>query len=457
MLRCVSRMLLVRAPVARARAERAVIAEAIAEEAKLFTKSYHSRSDSDRSSSPPKSQEMQGNHNSHERYHQRDTPNIDDELTFPFDQGAASSSSAPASSQRNRYYHNGSDDARRDDNNDSELLDDDNEHHKPEVVNSLQDFFSDVRRMRRDIGKASSRDRVLARQNLVQFWNVNIGFAMASCVRARDIGFVSFYGVTDSHLELPAHLIPSAIQLLIREADVCNALDTSVSLRYLSREVSRVLTSPKATAEDRSFIPPQLVTTLVEHGLERLQFLFVTKAIAEPEDAVHGLEFILSLCNGQAAAPALTEVLLLHAARGSAMMTSLISCFGILRASMPKLEHDVSAQICLELLRAVKRKDDKLRNPFHFVKILVTMVRLDSKYLTQPALWQYIILKACIFAPNASREHRRIIVMSIRTMLQARGLDNLLSDLAQEIQGMVPDEYDALIVGPIGSLKTKDV
>jgi hypothetical protein len=427
MLHC-SRALLVRAPVARARAERAVIAEVMAEEASTFTKSYH-RSGGGAAREKREQDQLRDFGNDTHRDH-----------SFSSRQ-SLSTSSSPHPSQRNDHHDHDGVDVGSDGGAASGL------------VNSLQDFFAELRRMRRDIGKASSRDRNLAREDLTRFWSVNIGFAMASCARARDIGFVSFYGISDSHLELPAHLIPSAIQLLVRDAKVCNALDTTVSLRYLSREISRILTSPRATAEDRQFIPPALVTAFVEHGLERLQFLFVERTVGEPEDAVHGLEFILSLCNGQPSAPMLTEALLLHAARGDMLMTLLIGCFGILRASLPKLERAVSAQICLELLRALKRKDDKLKNPFHFVKVLMTMVRIDSQYLTQPSLWQYIILKACIFVPNASPDHRRLMVMSIRTMLRDRGLEHLLTDLALEVQGTHEDEYEVLIAGPILSLK----
>lgn len=337
-------------------------------------------------------------------------------------------------------------------------LDDDDHLGGPAVklVSSLQDFFAELRRLRRDIGKSSSRDRGLARDELIQFWQGNIGFALASCVNARDVGFVSFYGITDSKMVVPASLIPPAVQLLVRDKDVCNALDTTVSLRYLAREISRVLTSPKSTAEDKAHLSDDFVELFVQHGVERLKHLFISDrrgCVGEPEDAVHGLEFLLSLCNGHRDASMLTEVLLFHAARGDLLMTSVISCFGILRVSMPKLSRETTSELCVELLRAVKRKDDKLKNPFHFLKILMTMVRVDPKYMTHPNLWAYIVAKACIFVPNASPSHQHLMVMSIRKMLNDRGLDAMLNDLALEIQATIPGQYEALIVRPIQSLK----
>lgn len=429
MMRCAG-VLLVRAPVARARAQRAVIAQALQDEQRSYDKSYHS------SGKPQQHHHTQLTHDAMSL----SALGGEDEDTFH--------RHAPnTGGERRRDTHN---------NNDGSV-----EHvHSGMMVSSLPDFFTELRNMRRDVGNASFRDRNIARDNLTRFWNANIGFAMASCVRARDLGFVSFYGVSDSNLRMPPNLIMTAVQLLLRDKDVSSAFDTAVSLRYFAREISRVLTAPQSTAEDKAHLPPDIVSMFVDHGMERLNYFFVPRpgrpessVVGRGEDAVHGLEFILSLGNGSAHAPMLTEVLLLKAARDDILMTSTISCFGILRASMSKLKKPTTAAICLELLRAVKRKDDKLKNSFHFVKILMTMVRIDSEYLRQPALWQYLIVKACIFVPNAAPEQRQLMVMAIRTMLHARELDALLSDLAHEIQHGLPEEYEKLIVGPIRELK----
>lgn len=318
-------------------------------------------------------------------------------------------------------------------------------------VSSLQEFFDECRRWRKVIGKSSQRDRLTLRKDFEHFWKVNADTCTAACKNARDVAFICFYGLAHSNLPIHVDCIAPAVHLLVRDKDTTSAMDVAVSLRYIAREVARVATHPSISAEDKAKLTPEFVELFVTLGIEQINKFFpsTSRHLGRGEDAVHALEFLLSLASGHPSTPVLCERLLTVAALSDIMMTDIVACFGILRVALAMMPPDAAANVAIELMRQVKRKDAKLVNEFHFVKILMTLVRIDKKELQSEKLFEYVVAKACIFVLNASSQHRRLIVGSVRQMLNDRELTHLLRPLSLEVQKNIPEEYELLIRGDI--------
>jgi hypothetical protein len=84
------------------------------------------------------------------------------------------------------------------------------------------------------------------------------------------------------------------------------------------------------------------------------------------------------------------------------------------------------------LTKALKSKDLRFINPYHFVKVIVTLSRIPADQLCNEKLWDYVVSKSLLFFSSLSKNHQELVFTALSESLQSRGISHLLKPLVDE-------------------------